>query len=604
MELNRLKEKTKSYAARLGEGLDGSPRRLVAFVTQMTLMRKLLALAILVGLLTGLVSVLFQWLIGLIWGVSYGAGASEVDLAGRWTVLVIPAIGGLIIGPMVTYLASEAKGHGVPEVMLAVARREGRIRPIVAAVKSIASSICIGTGGSAGKEGPIVQIGSAFGSTVGQLFQMSGGMTKMLVACGAAGGIAATFGTPIAGVLFSMEVILQQFATASFSMVVISAVTASAVSRLILGEQFFFHVPRYTMNSHWELFLYAGMGVVGALYARGFVKILYGTEGLFERMRFPEWLKPALGGLCLGALGFFLPAILGTGHHVTQEAMWGRLTIGTLLILSVAKIFATSFTLGSGGSGGVFSPSLFIGAMMGGCFGHLLHGVLPGVVSTPGAYALVGMGAVFAGATRAPITAILIIFEMTNDYHIILPVMIAVVVSTLVSAALSEETIYTLKLLRRGIRLGASADDVIARLSVRDVMTRNVETIRPDMPLHDLVDRIHVSAHDGFPVVDAEGKLVGLIDTERVRDALPVLHEVGEVVVVGEMMLAPSPVATPDEPLTAIAERLKLKGIEHLPVVAADDRTRLVGIITNHDILGAYCEKREDQREATFLFGM
>jgi chloride channel protein, CIC family len=565
-----------------------SLRRITEGIVRLSLTQKLILLALLVGLITGWASVLFQWLIRFVWELCYGADGGMAFPARRWFVLFIPAVGGLLVGPMVTFFAREARGHGVPEVMFAVARKGGRIRPIVALVKAVASSICIGTGGSAGKEGPIVQIGSAFGSTVGQLFRMSGGMTRMLVACGAAGGIAATFGTPIAGVLFALEVILQEFAAGAFSMVVIASVTASAVAKLLLNEGFFFRVPEYAQRSHWELFLYAAMGIVAALYARLFVRVLYGTEDLFDALRMPEWLKPALGGLCLGALAFFFPQVLGTSHTLTELAIWGQLSIVMLVVLSFAKILATSFTLGSGGSGGVFSPSLFIGAMMGGWLGHAFGGLFPSVVGSPGAYALVGMGAVFAAATRAPITAILIVFEMTGDYKIILPMMIAVVAATIVAAWISDETIYTLKLLRRDIRLGALGGDALAMTSVREVMTREVEHVPQRLTLAALLERLHVSPHRGFPVVDEAGALVGLLASDQIQAAFPLLAEVGEVAIVADVMLSPPPVVLPDDTLAQAAEKMGLSDVDRLPVVHPDDSRRLVGFITHSDILDAY----------------
>ena len=550
--------------------------------------RRLLALSILVGLITGLASVAFNWLIRSVWVLSYGADDSRLEWPWRLSVLVVPAIGGLLVGPMVTYLAPEAKGHGVPEVMLAIARRAGRIRPIVAVVKSIASSICIGTGGAAGKEGPIVQIGSAFGSLVGQLFRTSGGMTKMLVACGAAGGISATFGTPIAGVLFALEVILQEFAAAAFSMVVISSVAASVVSKLILGERFFFDVPAYAQESHWELLMYAAMGVVAALYGRLFIKILYGTEDLFDRMKLPEWIKPAIGGLCLGAVGLALPAVLGTSHAATEAALWGRTSALMLLALSFAKMVATSLTLGSGGSGGVFSPSLFIGAAMGGSMGFLFNAIFPGITASPGAYALVGMGAVFAAATRAPITAVIIVFEMTNDYQIILPMMISVVIATIVSSYISEETIYTLKLLRRGIRISGASADALSMTTASEAMSGKVQTIRSDTSMAGLLELLESTMHSGFPVVDEAGNLVGLITPAQIQHFLQARDELEDIALVADVMISPSPLAFCEETLAHCAEKMGLSDVDRLPVVGREDPGRIMGIITHADILAVY----------------
>ncbi|GAC1349928.1 MAG: hypothetical protein NVSMB27_27630 [Ktedonobacteraceae bacterium] len=295
-------------------------------------------------------------------------------LLGPSAIILLPAIGGLIFGPLIYVFAREAKGHGVPEVMLAVAQKGGRIRPIVAAIKSVASAICIGSGGSVWREGPIVQIGSAPGSTWGQLFHMSEARIRTLVACGAAGGIAATFNAPIAGVFFALEIILGEFSTRSFGIVVIASVTASVIGRSVFGNVPAFPLPSYQVLHVSEFPFYVLLGILGALAGVAFTRTLYWFEDRFDALKMPEYLKPVPGGLLLGTLGFFLPQIFGVGYPAMSAALAGKYALGLLALLVIAKILAVSLTIGSGGSGGVFAPSLFIGAMLGEAYGAFLQG--------------------------------------------------------------------------------------------------------------------------------------------------------------------------------------------------------------------------------------
>ncbi|HET9103483.1 MAG TPA: chloride channel protein [Solirubrobacteraceae bacterium] len=376
---------------------------------------------------------------------------------GVWFVVLVPVVGGLLYGPLVSRFAPEARGHGVPEVMLAVARNGGRMRPQVPIVKSLASALCIGSGGSVGREGPIVQIGSALGSVLGQRAGVAEANLRLLVACGAAGGIAATFNAPIAGVFFSLELILGDFSTGSFGLVVLSSVTAAAIGRAAFGSAAFLHLPAFTLGSPVQYLLYAGLGVLSVAVGLAFVTVLYRGEDAADRLweGRPDWLRPGVGGVLLGLLLLAVPQMYGVGYPVLERAVAGHEVLLALLGLLVAKVLATSLTMWIGGSGGVFAPSLFMGAMLGTAYGDVAHRILPGLVHSPGAYGLVGMGAVFAAAARAPITGVLIIFELTGDYGIILPLMLAVVVATAISGVLSPDTIYTLKLRRRGIDLDA-----------------------------------------------------------------------------------------------------------------------------------------------------
>jgi chloride channel protein, CIC family len=563
----------------------------------------LMGTALLVGLGAGLGAVVFRWLIDAVQDLFFNTLPAAVPALGDWVLVLAPAVGGLVVGPMIYFFAREAKGHGVPEVMEAVALRGGRIRPIVVVIKSLASSISIGSGGSVGREGPIVQIGSALGSTLGQLLHMSDERIRNLVACGAAGGIAATFNAPIAGVLFALEVIVGQFSVRYFSTVVIASVTASVVGRVAFGNVPAFGVPEYQLASPWELVLYALMGIFAALVAVAFTRILYFFEDLFDGWKgFPEYLKTPVGGALLGLAGlvFFrlnqspalqVPgnplAFFGVGYEAMEWALLGKGTVLLLLGLLAVKILATSLTIGSGGSGGVFAPSLFIGAMMGGAFGQIANVLLPGITAAPGAYALVGMAAVFAGAARAPITSILILFEMTDDYRIILPLMLATVISTILAEHLSRESIYTLKLLRRGVRLEQGRDiDVMQGVMVGEAMTTRVDTVPADLPLADLRVAFSESHHHGFPVVDERGELYGMVTLQDMERAA----ERGELEgrTVGDIATRSLLTVYPDEPMWVALKRLGTRDVGRLPVVDRRDPGRLLGLIRRSDIVRAY----------------
>jgi len=554
----------------------------------------LILLAVVVGLGAGLGAVVFRWLIAGCEVLFFGGAGRMLGFLGPYQVVPVPAAGGLLVGLLIYYLAREAKGHGVPEVMLAVAAGGGRIRPRVALVKSLASAICIGSGGSAGREGPIVQIGSALGSTLGQLLRMPEDRVRLLVACGAAGGISATFNAPIAGVLFALEVIQRQFAATSFGFVVFSSVTAAAISRAVLGNHPSFRVPPYELVSAWELPLYLILGLVAAGAALLFVKALYGCEDVFDRWPAREYVKPVLGGLLVGVLGAKLPQVFGTGYGpqplgpslgAVDLALVGGLTVGATGLLWLVKIVATSLTIGSGGSGGVFAPSLFIGSMLGATFGYVAHALWPGLTGGPGAYALVGMGAVFAGAARAPITSVIILFEMTGDYRIILPLMVAVVTSSLVSRHFSRDTIYTLKIRRRGLSLQDQPPvDLLDTVTVGEVMTREITTVPADMPVNDLVDLLLETGHHGLPVVDGDERLVGIVTLSDIQRSADV-SDAG----LAADIATPSPVTCfPDQTVREALQQLGGRGVGRVPVVDRLDPTRVIGILRRENVVSAY----------------
>jgi CIC family chloride channel protein len=506
------------------------------------------------------------------------------QLAWYWRV-AIPALGGLIVGPLIYFFAREAKGHGVPEVMAAVALRGGVIRPRVVAVKALASAVSIGSGGSVGREGPIVQIGSALGSALGQLLGVSASQLRTIVGCGAAAGISATFNAPIAGALFAAEIVVGNFAVAQLSPIVISSVVATVVSRFFLGNHAAFPVPDYQLVSPFELFPYMAVGFVAGFVALAFIYSLYATEDLFERVPVPEPLRAMLGGALVGVIGIWFPHVFGVGYSSISAALTSDLDVALMAVLVLAKIAATSITIGSGGSGGIFAPSLFLGAMTGGCLGSLIHQWFPEATASSGAYALVTMGAVVAAGTHAPITAIIMIFELTQTITIIPPLMAACVVSTLVTTYLNRDSIYTLKLRRRGIDLyEEESHNLLKSLYVHDVVDREPEILQSSDNLERVVDRVLGSDHTEFFVVNDRSELEGTI---HLREFTRTLAEREALVPIVVAELNP-PTVHEDDDLDLVMQLFSIEGRDEVAVVAEGAPRQVVGSVHKKDVIHAY----------------
>jgi len=513
---------------------------------------------------------------------------SARQIAWYWRIAV-PALGGLLVGPLIYYLAREAKGHGVPEVMAAVALRGGVIRPRVVAVKAFASAISIGSGGSVGREGPIVQIGSALGSTLGQLLGVSAAQLRTIVGCGAAAGVSATFNAPIAGALFAAEVIVGNFAVTQLSPIVISSVVATVVSRFFLGNHPAFPVPEYELVSPFELAPYMLVGLAAGLVALAFMFSLYRTEDFFERTPVPEPLRAAVGGALVGCIAIWLPNIYGVGYSTIGAALTSQLPAMTLAALIVAKIAATSITIGSGGSGGIFAPSLFLGATTGGLLGTFIHQWFPASTASSGAYALVAMGAVVAAATHAPITAIIMIFELTQTIAIIPPLMAACVVSTLVTTYLHRDSIYTMKLRRRGIDLyEEESHNVLRSLYVHDVVDREPETLPASAHFQDVVDQVLQSDHTEFFVVDEGGHLAGSFQLRAFTRMLVEGDALMPLVVARDLAEANAFSVGENDNLEMVMRLFSSGHHEEIPVVPAGDPRRLVGSVHKKDVIHAY----------------
>ncbi|MGE0681631.1 MAG: chloride channel protein [Candidatus Binatia bacterium] len=551
----------------------------------------MVAIAIVCGLGGGFGAVALRALIEFVQSGFFGRGEDVLRLIEQtpWTCRVLaPALGGLVVGPLVYFFAKEAKGHGVPEVMESIVVRGGVIRPRVVVVKALASAITIGSGGSVGREGPIVQIGSALGSTIGQLLGVSTRQIRTLVGCGAAAGIAAAFNAPIAGALFAVEILLGDFGVPQFSPIVISSVVATVVSRHFLGNFPAFEVPGYQLVSPFELIPYTVVGVIAGLVALTFISILYGCEAFFDRIRFPEYLKAPIGGLFVGGIGGWFPQVFGVGYTTINGALAGNIPVLLLGILLVAKMVATSITLASGGSGGVFAPSLFLGAMTGGFLGSIIHQWFPTFTATSGAYALVTMGAVVGAATHAPITAIIIIFELTGDYHIIPPLMAACVVSTLVAMLLRRDSIYTLKLRQRGIDPFKEEDlNVLKNLYVRDIIDRQPEVIPASTSFAQILSLVVQSRHAEFFVVNEQGDLLGAVSLSEFRRLIFEQEALQYVVVAGDFVIPLRGTVRENDNLDVVMRLFSHTDVEELAVVDAQNPRKLVGTVHRQDVINS-----------------
>lgn len=552
---------------------------------------KYLFLAVLIGVLAGYGAVLFKFILKYMQWLFYQNSSDFLEFSDTiplWMKILMPTAGGLVVGLVVSFFASEAKGHGVPEVIQAIALRGGRIRKRVAAAKIFASAVTIGSGGSVGREGPMVQIGSSIGSSVGQLFHVPSAYMRTMVGCGAAAGIAATFNAPIAGVLFALEIIIGDFGVMQFSPVVLSSVTATTISRYYFGDFPHFSIPDYSMVSLWEFCFYPILGVVTGFVALAFTKFLYWGEDLFDGFPIPEWVKPAIGGALLGGVFAIFPQVFGVGYGAINQALNNSMELSVLFVLIFVKILASTITLGSGGSGGIFAPSLFMGAMTGGAFGLLLQFLFPGQVAPPGEYALVAMGGLVAGTTYAPITAILIIFEMSGTYSIILPLMLTCITATVMNSTIRRASIYTTKLLRRGIDIEAGRErHLLEHMLVKEVMTSEVVTIPQGMTLGQIIWTFKTQNASYLHVVDIDGLLTGIISFRDIRSVLnePGLHD---LIIADDIATTDLVTVTMNDTLQEALDKITDRGVSQVPVLASEHNGQLAGTLTEMAINAAY----------------
>lgn len=517
---------------------------------------------------------------------------------GLW-VLIVPALGGLIVGWMARYGSPKIRGHGIPEAMEAVLTNQSRIQPRVALLKPISAAISIGTGGPFGAEGPIIQTGGALGSLVGQFLHTTATERKVLLACGAAAGMAATFSTPIAAVILAIELLLFEFKSRSFIPLVISSTLATAVHFLLLGRGPMFTVADADFGIPGNLLYYVLLGLLCGLAAVLFSNALYWVEDQFERLPLHWQWWPALGGLGLGLIGLFFPRVLGVGYDTISDILNGRLTLGLLLLVLVFKSLALLISLGSGTSGGLLAPMLMAGAALGGAFALIVNQLIPGAALSPAAFALVGMAAVFGSAARATFTFIIFAFEITRDYNAILPLMLVCVVADGVAILLMRNSIMTEKLVRRGLRIPVGYEaDVLQQVTVDEVMDKQPLILSAEMPVRELADGIargeaRFSVHQAFLVADAQNRLVGIVTRGDVLRALEV-DTAKTVLEAGNDELV---VTYPDESLHDAVTKMVRNEIGRLPVVSREDPTRPVGYLGRRAVFQARLRRLDDEHK-------
>jgi len=555
----------------------------------------LLGFAVAIGALAGFGALAFRSLIELFYFLFWSSGASfmeQVAATPWWLKLIIPCLGGLAAGPIITFWAPEARGPGVPEVIVSVTSRQSTIRHRVTFLKGFVTSLLLGTGASVGREGPIVQIGASVGSSLAQLFRLRPELRRLCLACGAAAGISATFNAPIAGSIFAMEIILMNIEVSFISHIVVASITGSVLSRIFWGEFPVFKAVPFVLESYWELLPYLGLGLTAGLVAIIFVRSIYGLETVFSHIGLPEWLKPALGGLALGGIALALPQVLGVGYDTINVALSGGLALSFALLLLGGKIAATSLCIGSGMSGGIFAPSLFVGAALGTAVGLGTMEFWPVDTLHPSYFALAGMGAVVSGTTLAPITAIVTIFELTLQYQIILPLMLACISSTLVVRFLFGYSAYEVKLLRRGVNIVRGHDvGVLRNLLVRDFMRTDYVSVPENLPLGDLYTRLLEAAYPHFVVLDSAGQLAGVVSFRDLRRVLPRMDEHRDTMTTADIMSREVVSVWALDNLEKALHVFEEQRISFVPVLQSGEQGTVAGILTKDDLLSAYDQK-------------
>ncbi len=560
-------------------------------------------LAALTGAVSGLVAVIFRF---SVYGLTtiFSVIPDYIGILG-W--ILVPVMGSAVSGFLTTRYAPEASGHGVPEVMESYVLEGGKIRPRVPIIKTISAAFTIGSGGSCGREGPIAQIGSGTGSSLAQFFKLSRRDTRTLVVCGLASGIAATFGAPLGGALFGVEVLVGELSGVSVIPVILASVIGVAVANGLFGsEAGSFIAPPLALSSYSELLFYFIMGLVFGFVSKVWVRLLYSFEAFFGKLKTSEYFKPVIGGLLIGLLatwvivleGIFgysgvftahspyVPAVMGSGYAFINAALLGSVSFLALITFGVLKMFATAFSIGSGGSGGVFAPTLFMGAGIGGALGMLFNWIAPDIAPHPMAYALVGMAAMFAGAAHVPVTCIVMIMEMTGDYALILPLMISVASSYIIAVSVMPESIYTEKLRLRGINLKRGLYiDALRSIRVEDIMTRNPVTLSPDMTAEEALHMLTTTHHTKFPVVDSDGRIVGTVIAEVLEER----HSTtGEPLRVRDLLDKDFLVVDLDTTMDEVLHMMMEKKEGHAVVLDPNDPTKMIGFLTKTDVFRAY----------------
>jgi CIC family chloride channel protein len=554
--------------------------------------------ALTIGVLVGLAAVVFDQMVHIMGSFIHRARASLGSTLGPLITMFIPALGGLLITPIVVLWSPEVRGSGIPYVMLAVSNFSGRIPKRIAFWRPIASTLSIGTGASLGTEGPVVQMGASMASIFSDLFRVSDERRRNLAVVATASGYAAAFNAPVAGVMFALEVILGNFSKDAFASVVIGAVSASVVATSILGRHPAFEIPDiYALNHPSEMFFYALLGILAAFVGILLIRFEVWGEIVAHRLNLSPWLRPMVGGLLVGLLGIGLPQILGRGYETTQGFLNNVIPgIALTVLLILGKLLATSISLASFGSGGTFAPLLFIGSAFGAGFAQVLN--LTGIDINPGAFALVGMSAVFSSATRAPISSIILMFELSDGYQLILPLLMASVLSSLIADIFHPESVYQVALSRKGLSLKRSRNtDLLQSVTVQEVMSKDIPTLFTMDTLQTLKDQLVKSHHRGFVVVEPQAPdipigILTLGDLERfTKESIP-----DETPLKTLCQNIPY-TALSNESISHALERMAQLEISQMPVVT-QVTGKLIGFVQQSDLVKAYYQALERERKA------
>lgn len=518
----------------------------------------------------------------------------------RWYLLaLVPALGGLISGFIVYRFAPEAEGHGTDAAIDAYHNQQGRIRGRVPIVKAIASAITLGSGGSGGREGPIAQIGAGFGSFLAEKMGLDVRSRRILLAAGVGAGIGSIFRAPLAGALFAAEILYREpeFEQEVVIPAIVTTIVAYSTFGLFFGFHPLFEQSTFAFGGPTELLPYAALALVVGLASPLYVKAFYGTKSLFDRMRIPRYFKPALGGLLVGCIGVFYPQTLAFGYGVIQDALKNNLAIHLLLIIALGKILTTSLSIGSGGSGGVFGPSMVIGGSLGGAVGKLFHLWMPGVVTQPGAFVIVGMAGFFAAASNAPISTVIMVSEMTGNYSLLVPSMWVCAFASIIGRRWS---IYQGQVETRfdsPAHLGDFVKDHLEDLYVRDIFNPEAEYqyVPRSMTLRQFIPIMTDANQQNFPVVDNEGRLAGIFSIADVREIL-VERDLDDLLIMEEIADEDVACVTPDDNLADTLRRFTEKEVDTLPVVEAEDERRILGMIRRRDVISSYYKKMSELR--------
>ena len=554
------------------------------------------ATATFIGLAAGLLNIIFRSLVDLVHFVIFEGGGNLLGIdKGGWHILFLPLLplsGAILLIPLSLLFPGEVNGYGFTKFLRKVNLENGIIKARTIILKIVATALTIGTGNSAGVEGPIAQIGGAMGSQVGQFSKVSGNRMKVYIATGCAGGIAGMFNAPIAGIFFAAEIVLLgTYEISSFAALVIASAMSTVVTRGYYGGVSAFPIPQYAVVNHFvEIPLYSVMAVFIGLAAVLFIKIFYLVRDRYQELQIHPQLKPLTGALCIGIIGIFFPQVMGDGYDYMKVVLNGGGIALAMFVLIFLKILATSITLGSGGAGGIFAPSLFIGAMLGGAFGSVAHRLLPDLTAGSGAYATVGIGAFLAAATHAPMTAIFLLFEMTGNYQIIIPIMLTSIIGTVVASKFNEDSIDTVDFTREGIDIHEGREVAIMKsLKVGKAITEDVDFISEEANIKQLLD-IFSMGRGGFyfPVIDDSGRMTGIVSLQDVKNILHrgekerIAYKVGGVCNRNVLML------TPDDNLYSAMQIFDMKGIEEIPVVESLSDKWVVGMLKRRDALDLY----------------